>query len=89
MNQTITLGSGDEIQVDADFGYPQGVKVDGLHIHLNGRALDEMIATLEAVRREREDMQRVADGEMTEAEYFGQWNADTGPELAGFESEVA
>lgn len=85
MRQTIYLSSEDQIEVDDDWGYPLGVKVGEFKIQLHGRSLDEMIATLEAVRRDRENMQRVADGEMTEAEFFGA----TGPELAGFESEVA
>lgn len=83
---TITVHPKDEITVNEDWGRPVGIKVGDLTIDIIGtKSLDSMLCALEDLRRAREDRERELAGEPSEAEVL----SACGPELAGFEAEVA
>ncbi len=81
--QTIQIVPTDKIELDEDWGFVTGIKINDLRIVLIGpKVVGKMLACLQDLQRELDDRDAREDGRPTEAE----WDSGTGPELAGFAS---
>jgi hypothetical protein len=80
MRQSITVEITDKIEVWDDWGYPTGIRVGDVELVILGeRDIVRLRSALDNLQVAREARYREADED----------ESATGPELAGFEQEVA